>query len=102
MNKPAIGTTRTITQRLTAHECYECGEPATQRHTFLLENAHRNAASAAYGKDDVSWCADEEVFTCEEHGKLALRRADWCATFSAARFPHMFQCWLEVSREVSE
>lgn len=96
-----VGATRVITQRLSQHECHECGETATQRHTFLLENARRNPASTAYGKDDVSWCADEEVFTCNEHGRAAQRRAGWCASFGAARFPHMFQFWVEVSREVS-
>lgn len=48
-------------------ECDECAEPAHFKVTFLLDNARRNPASSAYGRDDCSWCEDDVAYACHEH-----------------------------------
>lgn len=83
------------------HNCDGCGEVATKRYTFLLENARRNPQSAAYGRDDCTWLSDYELFGCEECGErsrfhaLAPEGLSWCATFDLERFPHMGLYWHE-------
>ena len=71
MSEPATrkpggeGETKIIIKRRVRIECQNCGDPATQRHTYLLENYRRNPKSAAYGKDDCTWCSDHDEFTCD-------------------------------------
>lgn len=98
---PGEGDTKTETYKRVRRECDECGEPATHRITFLLENARRNPASSAYGGDDITWCSDAEAWSCDAH-KDAVRRAsprgmEWCSSFPiSARLAHMFLHWQEV------
>lgn len=85
-------------------ECAECGEPAVYHITFLLDNARRNPDSNGYGKDDISWCSDEETWACEEH-KTELERThqhglNWCATFGLDRFKHMGEYWVKDNADV--
>lgn len=79
--------------------CDNCGEPATKRITFLLENARRNPGSSAYGRDDCSYCADAEAFTCDECERTVQRNAppgmDWCGTFFGPRATHYLLFWHE-------
>lgn len=93
------GTRRIITQEYIRHECELCGEPATKRHSYLLPDARRNPASSGYGKDDISWCADDEAFTCDGCRDPARDGMAWCGAFSGERFHHMLHFWLEVGRE---
>jgi len=95
----AEGTRRVIEQVYTRHECECCGEPATKRHSFLLENARNNPASFGYRKDDISWCADDEAFTCDECKKPTRDGMECCATFPGDSFPHMTHFFREVRRE---
>ena len=78
--------------------CDECGEPATVKLGFLLENYRRNPASSAYGKDDCSWCVDKESFSCDAHvrdvGNSVPRGCgDDYSEFRFASFPHMLYQW---------
>lgn len=88
-----------------SEKCEECGERATKKITFLYENARRNPASSAYGKDDCSWCEDEKSFACEVHDEKIRRNPPrdmvWCSTFSRDRFEHMFLRWKETKEEVA-
>lgn len=93
------GTRRTIISEYTRHECEQCGEPATVRRTFLLDNARRNPASKGYGKDDISWCSDSEGFGCASHTPICPDGMSWCSDFQfGERFFHLFHFWREVSR----
>ena len=88
----------TRTQVATRRECEVCGELATWRHTFLLENCRSNPASSAYGRDDCSWCSDAEAFACDEHKDAVVRDScplgmGWCATFPYSNFKGMFLYW---------
>lgn len=90
---PGEGESRTVTNTKVRRICDECGEPAHFRHSFLLPNARRNPASSAYGRDDCTWCSDEETFTCRTHTARDTKPDgyEWCSTFPAnARFAHMF------------
>lgn len=83
--------------------CEECGEPATQKHGFLLENFRRNPLSSAYGKDDSSWCVDTAIFTCAAcRPKIPAGHSPNNSTWSIApgklRFAHMFLRWEERPR----
>jgi hypothetical protein len=89
------------TQEKKPIKCEECEELATKKKTFLLEGARRNPASAAYGKDDCSWCSDLDVFYCEK----CAQENRWavpdgyieCSTFTNGdRFKHMFTRWETV------
>ncbi|MBF9050668.1 hypothetical protein GTA62_14560 [Roseobacter sp. HKCCD9010] len=93
-----VGTVREIKQIYMRHECHNCGDPATKRVTYLLPNARRNPRSAAYGRDDVSWCADEEVFICGDCPEPQMEGFEWCASFSGERFQHMLHEFVEISR----
>ena len=80
-------------------ECNICGEPATHCLTFLFDNARRNPASKGYGRDDISWCSDEEKYACEEH-KDQIRRnppegMNWCSDFNE-RHLHRVLYWNEI------
>lgn len=80
--------------------CEYCGETATWRVTFLLENARWNPASKAYGRDYSGWIQDAETFICDEHCETARLEPPqgmrWCAGFPYDRFPHQFFCWKTV------
>lgn len=107
------GETKLVRRTKVRVECDNCGEPADQRHTYLLPNARRNPASSAYGGDDVSWCSDKELFSCEECRSLpnwynkrppTPEGYETCSTFSlkdfktgvmSNRFAHMFLVWRE-------
>lgn len=86
----------------TRQACYECGESATKKHTYLLENCRNNRASSAYGRDDCSWCADDQVFACDLHEKQVEQSykpdgMTWCATFKwkNEEASPMFYYWKE-------
>jgi len=98
-----VGTRRVIEQVYLRYECENCGEPATSRHTYLMPGARTNPQSAAYGRDDVSWCSDHEVLTCDkctkaDHEESVPYGYRWCASFSGERFLHMLHFWSEVRR----
>lgn len=96
---PGEGETKTVIRTRVRIPCDECGEYATQRHTYLLPNARRNPASSAYRHDDCSWCSDHEVFTCYVCKRPSVEGYEPCATFSIEpgkmRFAHMFLRWRE-------
>ena len=97
---PAEGSRRV--QELVRRECDVCGEPATHRITYLVAvNCRSNPASAAFGRDNCSWCSDAESYACKEHVKQIERDAphgmSWCTTFDAVgRYDHMLLRWQEV------
>jgi hypothetical protein len=97
---PKAGDTQIITKTYMRHKCECCGEPAIRRHAFLLQNARSNPASAGYGKDDISWCADEEAFICNTCPEPKRAGMEWTASFSSARFDHMLHFWHEVSQDI--
>jgi hypothetical protein len=97
-----IGDVRTIVQKYVGHECEICGEPATKRLAFLFENARRNPQSTGYGKDDISWCSDDEAFVCSNCPEPKRDGMVWAASFERERFSHMFHFWCEmISLETS-
>ena len=91
-----------ITQKEAVEKtCQECGESATKRITFLYEDSRRNPASSGYGKDDISWCSDDEAFSCDAHEKEIRnnppRDMNDCSVFTREdRFEHMFLYWKET------
>ena len=91
---PGEDEIKTIKKRRVRQECDVCGEPAHYKHTFLFDNARRNPASSAYGRDDCTWCSDAHRFVCKEHKKDEAPPQEglfWCSTFPASeRFSHMF------------
>ncbi len=95
-----------ITKEICVEQCCEeCGESAKYKHTFLLNGARQDRASSAYGRDDCSWCSDEDKFACEEHKEKIRREAPngmgWCSTFERIpRFEHMFLYRKKVSEEL--
>lgn len=93
---PEEGDVETITRKRIRHECEECGEPAHWRVTYLLEGTRGNPASAAYGKDDCSWCSDLDSFVCKEHRTWAAPDGYVpCSHFPATeQFAHMFLEWI--------
>lgn len=98
---PGEGDTKTVVKKRLRQECEVCGEPAHFKHTFLFDNARRNPASSAYGKDDCTWCEDASKFVCVEHKNQRdpLVGYGWCSTFSATeRFAHLFLYWSEVEQ----
>lgn len=97
---PGEGETRT--QVRVRRCCEQCGEPATVRLGFLLENYRTNPASNAYGRDDCSWVTDFDAYVCgEEDCRLAAMRgprtkgyADGCSSWTLNdRFAHLFLTW---------
>lgn len=82
-----------------AHEC-ACGELATKQHTYLLPNPRSNPQSKGYRRDDISWCSDHEEFVCDTCPRPDVGGYEWCATFGANKFPHLFLTW--VDREVPQ
>jgi len=55
--------------------------------------------SRGYGKDDISWCADDRMFVCDEHKEDKYTIAEekgmeWCASYPCNdRFKHLFLYW---------
>lgn len=97
---PEEGNVKIVKRTMACRSCDNCRDPAYYKHTFLLPNARNNPASKAYGKDDCSWCSDEEQFACKKiECQNQMRRLEgysWCATFPAiTRFAHMFLYWVE-------
>jgi hypothetical protein len=88
------GETKLLLRKRVRHEC-NCGEVATQRHSYLLPRARSNPNSRGYGKDDVSWRSDHEEFTCDACPLPNVEGFEWCATFGVANFPHMLLTWIE-------
>jgi hypothetical protein len=91
-----LGEERTKTEICVEQTCEECGEPATNKHTFLLAgNCRNNPASNAYGKDDCSWCSDASKFSCDAC-KNKIKPPDGmsvCSIFPRNNFEHMFLYW---------
>src|SRR5574342_451702 len=94
---PGEGDEILVVKRNVRRCCEECGEFATKRLTFLYENYRRNPASNAYGKDDCSWCYDEELWSCHVHEQKIINHPPegtvWCSSFDGERFPHMLLRW---------
>lgn len=98
---PGEGDTKTETYKRVRRECDNCGEPATQRHTFLYENARSNPASSGYRRADISFCSDAEMWSCDACEDVVRRAVPpamaWGATFGASQYyAHMFLYWQEV------
>lgn len=97
---PGEGDVRIRKEIRRRHECEECGEPATRKHTFLYDNARSNPASKGFGRDDISWCADASSFSCDEHERKLQNDPPngmrWCSTFYGPRFAHLLLFWDEV------
>lgn len=97
-----LGDTIIIQKECVEKTCYECGEPAMKRHSFLYENSRGNPASSGYGKDDISWCSDDEAFACIKCDVVVRtencpRDMKWCSTFTRCeKFEHMFLEWKET------
>lgn len=98
---------RKIVEYILEHRaCDICGEPATSKLSFLLENARNNPASKGYRRDDTSWSSDENRFSCETHKDTTRQEPpegmSWCSTFSEERFPQMFLDWQSKSETFPE
>lgn len=98
---PGEGKIKTVTYKLVRGECFECGEPATKLLRFQLHNPRSNPASTAFGRNDISYCADEERYACDQcekdiqwHPPIGM---EWSSTSSDARF---LLEWVIVNREV--
>lgn len=97
------GDVRVIKKTAVSRECENCGERATKKLSYLLENFRSNPASRAYGRDDCSWCSDLDIFCCDsEECKRELHRGrpdgyySGYSTWSRGeRFEHMFLEWKE-------
>ena len=95
---PGQGDTRTVTSVQARYTCYECDEVGMYRLTFLLVEYRTNPVSAAYGRDDCSWCEDTHRFACVKH-LFPIKSSPpegyvGCSTFPASeRFAHMFLYW---------
>ena len=77
-------------------ECQLCELPARYRHSFLLPNSRSNPESRGYGKDDISWCSDDEMFACEEHKRdveNCHNTMEWAGTYTLSNFKHMGFYW---------
>ncbi len=105
---PGEGEIKTIVKTCVRRECENCGEPATQRHSYLNDGpcgARNNPASSAYGRDDCTWSSDHDLYTCNTCTQRECSNSipsgyNWCSTFKVERFPHMFLVWKE--RELKE
>lgn len=94
------GDVEIVKRRRVRIHCGTCGEDATRRHTYLLENFRSNPRSSAYRSDDCTWCSDHEEFTCDTCNPPILAgysgggRAG--GRFSIGeRFAHLFLKWKE-------
>jgi transcriptional regulator with XRE-family HTH domain len=98
---PGQGTTKVVVKTRERRECAECGEPAQFRISYLLAGTRSNKASSAYGRDDISWCSDDETFVCRDHREDRVCNPPsgyvWGGTFTACeRFAPMFLEWVET------
>lgn len=97
------GDVRTRVQKRVRRKCSNCGAPATHRVSYLLLNARSNPASKGYGKDDISWCSDDEEWSCEDCRRHVEANAphgmEWGASFPGERFSHMVLHWETVHEE---
>ena len=101
------GETKTFIKTRVRQECENCGEPATQKHTYLNDGptgARNNPASSAYGRDDCTWCSDYDLYLCDDCKRISYevnipRYYHWCSTFKIERMPHLFLCWEEQEVE---
>lgn len=88
--------------------CEECGEPATKKVCWLLENFRSNPNSSAYRRDDCSWCADgEPAFSCDVHEqgirwKPPEGYVSGTTFHRVPNFEHMFVYWKKVSETLHE
>lgn len=107
VRKLNVGDIKTTVEQLVEHECLVCEKPAEYQLTFLLPNARTNPDSAAYGKDDASWCSDHSEYACEDHKQVvrsnteSTRKMEWCSTFPRVGYPHLFTQWKHVSVQVA-
>lgn len=103
-----LGDLILIQKECVEQTCFECELPATKRITFLYENSRSNPSSSGYRKDDISWCSDEEAFSCEKHEKEVRDNhcpsgMKSCSTFTRSeRFEHMFLKWKETKLDMPE
>ena len=90
-----LGDTRV--QEVKSRTCEVCGEPATRKCTYLLENYRSNPASSGYRRDDCTWCQDAEKFACLKHvddvRRDAPRGMGQASVFYRERFEEMFLYW---------
>ena len=96
------GEIRTTVEVRVRRKCDVCGEPAHYKQTRLLEGTRSNPASAAYGRDDCSWCEDARRYVCKEHLDCSPPPDGYVrgSTFPASeRFAHMFLKWEEKEGE---
>ncbi len=84
-----------VKRTLGRRQCEECGAEATLKHTFLLPNPRNNPASSAYGRDDCTWCSDNQMFLCDDCKRPEIDGYEWCATFNADKMPTLFKQWHE-------
>jgi hypothetical protein len=88
-----VGETQTVQFRWLWRECANCSNPASHRVTYLLRSARVTPESAGYRKDDISWCSDEEIYSCRRCLRTMELDApdgmEYVASFSLARFQHM-------------
>lgn len=106
---PGEGEEQVIRRVRYRHACHNCGENAHFKQTYLMDNARRNPASSAYGKDDCSWSEDEAVYFCKngraggECRPPSLPGYGMCSTFPATKqFAHMFLYWHEVKEKPAD
>ena len=106
------GTIKTVKYEYRRKECEECGEPATMRIGFLLENARNNPASSGYGGDDISYCTDAIKYCCNEHENTIERNPPdgmrWASTIriqnnedGIIKNLHYVCGWEEISSEIT-
>ncbi len=85
--------------------CDECGEPAAYLHTYLLDGSRNNPRSRAYGRDDCSWCSDEDRYACDEHKESVRQNPPegmrWCSTFPRKKLEHLFLYWKITKQSIA-
>ena len=99
MSESLKGEGKQRTQVRVHRECDHCSEPATHRHTYLLEGTRSNPASKAYGRDDCSRCVDADAFFCSEHENVGGIPNGYvtCAWIEVGgRYDQMFLTWETV------
>lgn len=104
---PGEGDVEVVSRTRVRRVCQECGESAHFMQSYLLEGTRSNPGSSAYGRDDCSWCSDEDEFFCREHKEHGRHNPPHgfvlCSLFPATeRFKHMFLYWEEVAAPTEE
>ena len=87
------GDVKTVTSTRRRRECEVCGEPATKRIEYLMENYRRNPTSSAYGRDDCTYCSDATQYSCDEHCREVERPAcgyTWAGTRTLSANNHQY------------